>query len=130
MGRNSSRVGRTRGSFLVAGASPPTVLATVVQFGGANKLAAVYTAANQLVLSQGSSSVSGRRTIVVTVFDGVQGTLVGVEAWTTVDMWGDFDANPKVIVGAFPRRAMWKLLTKLTEALGVPAAVSGFEHGG
>jgi len=120
---------RTRGSFVVPGATPPAVIATVVAFGQARKFTVMFTAPHQLFLTRGEESYDGKRTIVVTVFDGPQGPVVAIEAWTAITFFGELDANPRTFVGAVPRRAMWKLLNQLAEALGVPNVTIGFEHG-
>jgi hypothetical protein len=123
-------MGRTRGSFVLPGVAPPSVIATVAQFAGANGFAMMYTAPNQVVISRGSVMMYGKQTVIVTVFDGPQGAAVAVEAWIEIALWGEFDANPRVFVGAFPRRALWKVLTHLAEALGAPGVATSFHHGG
>ena len=120
---------RTRGNFVVPGASPPAVLATVAAFGQAREFFVMQTAPFQMVLTRGEETYQGKRTVVVSVFDGPQGPVVAIEAWTAVAFFGELDANPRTFVGAVPRRAMWKILKQMVEALGVPQAAMGFEHG-
>lgn len=123
-------MGRTRGSFVLPGMAPPSVMATVIQFASDKKFKAAWTAPNQLVLWRGREEHDVGRRILVTVFDGPPGTTVQIEAWIEAILGGEQDASPRSIVNGLPRWQLWKTVTKLLDALGAPGAAAGFQHSG
>jgi hypothetical protein len=123
-------MGRSRGSFVLPGVTPSSVLVTAQIFAADKKFRAAWTAPNQLMLWRGRDVDYVERRIVVTVFDGPQGAGVTIEAWIHSVVAGEQDANPKSIYNAVPRRQMWRSVARLLDALGASGAAAGFQHTG
>ncbi|HYT00131.1 MAG TPA: hypothetical protein VEO20_05645 [Thermoplasmata archaeon] len=110
-------MGRSVARFLLPGQTAAGLLQAANAYGGSAGMKAGSWSPNHVTLVKGSIWVTGKRVLTVSAWDSPGGANVQVEAY--VEGLTEFSADPKSLVGALPRRDMWRIASAFVASLRV-----------